>query len=536
MVLPTLKSPSGWEASTREWQASPDWPNAYWARSEEDLLASLRTSPAGLSSVEAAARLRRIGSNNFEDSKTPSAVATLARQFRSPLVAILIFAAIVASFVGSHTEALIIGAIVLASCALGFSQEYVASKAVAALTERIARRVAVERDGTTVSVPVEEVVPGDVVQLSAGNLVPADGVLLEARDLNVSEATLTGETFPVTKETGVSPATAQLTGRHNAVFAGTSVRSGTASMVVVQTGKHTEIAAIAATLARAVPETEFARGIRHFGYLMTEVMLAIVIVVFFANLLLHRPAIDSLLFSLALAVGLTPELLPAIISVTLARGARAMSAGGVIVRRLEAIENLGSMDLLCTDKTGTLTEGVIHLDGCLDCDGASSTEVRLWAQLNASLQTGMANPLDQAIVASVLDHRMSRFEKVDEIPYDFIRKRLSVIVKENGAPGHLMICKGAVNNLVAICSSVRAGTGLLPLDAQQLKAIDDRVRAWCLKGFRVLGLAVRRFPEHPSYRHDDEFEMTFAGFLLFLDPPKPECGPPSRVSQIVASR
>ena len=326
----------------------------------------------------------------------------------------------------------------------------------------------------------------------------------KARDLNVSEATLTGETFPVTKETGVSPATAQITGRRNAVFAGTSVRSGTARMVVVQTGRRTEIAAIAATLARAVPETEFARGIRRFGYLMTEVMLAIVIVVFFANLLLHRPAINSLLFSLALAVGLTPELLPAIISVTLARGARTMSAGGVIVRRLEAIENLGSMDLLCTDKTGTLTEGVIHLDGCLDCDGASSTEVRLWAQLNASLQTGMANPLDQAIVASVLDHRMSRFEKVDEIPYDFIRKRLSVIVKENGAPGHLMICKGAVNNLVAICSSVQAGTGLVPLDAQQLKAIDDRVRAWCLKGFRVLGLAVRRFPEHPSYRHDDE--------------------------------
>ena len=294
----------------------------------------------------------------------------------------------------------------------------------------------------------------------------------------LARQTLTGENIPGDKGDGVSPATAQLTGRHNAVFAGTSVRSGTASMVVVQTGKHTEIAAIAATLARAVPETEFAKGIRHFGYLMTEIMLAIVIVVFFANLLFTGPLIDSLLFSLALAVGLTPELLPAIISVTLARGARTMAADGVIVRRLEAIENLGSMDLLCTDKTGTLTEGVIHLDGCLDCDGESSTEIRLWAQLNATLQTGMANPLDRRSWPCP-GPSDSRFAKVDEVPYDFIRKRLSVDREtENGADlDHLMICKGAVNNLVEICSSVRAGTGLLPLDAQQRRQLIDACSA-----------------------------------------------------------
>ena len=495
---------------------------AYWSAPAETLMSGLRSSPSGLSSGEAQGRLREVGPNAVGRKGRASALVAFARQFRSPLVLILIFAAIVSAFVGEGSEAVIIGIIVLASCALSFTQEYGASKAMEALTARIARKASVLRDGREASVAVGEIVPGDVIRLSAGNLIPADGVLLEARDFNVSEAALTGETFPVVKSPGVAAPDAQIGQRANAVFTGTSVRSGTATMLAVRTGGRTEFAAIAGAIARAAPETEFAKGIRRFGYLMTEIMLVIVILVFFANLLLHRPAIDSLLFSLALAVGLTPELLPAIISVTLARGARAMAGSGVIVRRLDAIENLGSMDLLCTDKTGTLTEGTIRLDGCLDADGADSSDVRLWALLNATLQSGMANPLDEGIAASRdADDDLSTYDKIDEIPYDFVRKRLSVIVRRKDAGEDLLICKGAVENIVEACSSVLAGTGTRPLDERQAKAIDERVQGWCMQGFRVLALAIRRFPSRRSYRREDEADLSLAGFLLFLDPPKP---------------
>ncbi len=494
----------------------------YWSVAAPELAGRLRSRPTGLTSDEADGRLRTAGPNTPAAKAGASMLVVLARQFRSPLVLILIFAAVVSGFVGEGSEAVIIGVIVMASCALSFTQEYGASRAMEALTARIARKAVVLRDGREMSTAVEEIVPGDIVALSAGNLIPADGVLLEARDFNVSEAALTGETFPVVKEPGVSAPDAPVGRRGNAVFTGTSVRSGTARMLVAETGPRTEFAAIAATITRAPPETEFAKGIRRFGYLMTEIMLVIVILVFFANLMLQRPAVDSLLFSLALAVGLTPELLPAIISVTLARGARAMAANGVIVRRLDSIENLGSMDLLCTDKTGTLTEGVIKLDACNGPDGAPSPQTRIWALLNASLQTGMANPLDEAIVAGKAAYEdLTAYAKVDEIPYDFVRKRLTVVVRKGDAPDDLMICKGAAQNIVDICSSVLEGEAVVPLDADRTAAIDGRVQAWSAQGYRVLGLAIRRLPRQEAYRREDEAGFAFAGFLLFLDPPKP---------------
>ncbi|MBN9052414.1 MAG: HAD-IC family P-type ATPase, partial [Rhizobiales bacterium] len=495
---------------------------AYWAVPAQALLAGLDTRRTGLSSEAAKARLREAGPNTISPGRGTSALAAFLRQFRSPLVLILIFAAIVSGFVGEGSEAVIIGVIVLASCVLSFTQEYGASRAMQALTARISPKIVALRDGRETSLAVSDIVPGDIVRLSAGNLIPADGILLEARDFNVSEAALSGETFPVVKAAGLSPPDAQIGQRANAVFTGTSVRSGTASMVVVKTGGNSEFASIAASIAHVAPETDFARGIRRFGYLMTEIMLVIVIVVFFANLLLHRPAVDSLLFSLALAVGLTPELLPAIISVTLARGARAMAANGVIVRRLDAIENLGSMDLLCTDKTGTLTEGVIHLDACKDAAGQDAPEVRLWALLNAVLQTGMANPLDAAIAAGKSEQDdLAGYAKIDEIPYDFIRKRLSVAVRVEGRAEDLLICKGAVQNVVEACSSVLAQGTPVPMDAARARAIDDKVRAWSGQGYRVLGIAIRRFPARQAYGREDEAGLSFAGFLLFLDPPKP---------------
>ncbi|WP_246677758.1 MULTISPECIES: magnesium-translocating P-type ATPase [unclassified Mesorhizobium] len=492
----------------------------YWSIETNDLLLRLETSVSGLASSEAASRLAKFGRNTLASTSTASALAVFARQFRSPLVLILIFAASVSAFVGEGQEAAIIGAIVLASCALSFTQEYGASRATEALKQRISRKAIVLRDGAECLVAAEEIVPGDVIRLSAGNLIPADGIILDARDFNVSEAVLTGETFPAMKTPGRSAPDAALTLRSNAVFTGTSVRSGTATVLAASTGSRTEFASIAAALERQIPETGFARGIRLFGYLMTEIMLAIVILVFFANLLLHRPLIESLLFSLALAVGLTPELLPAIISVTLARGARAMAANGVIVRRLDAIENLGSMDLLCTDKTGTLTEGVIHLDGWLDVDGNTSADILLWARLNATMQTGLKNPLDEAIACTPGEGALlAAFMKVDEIPYDFIRKRLSVVVRTKDADD-LLITKGAVQNVLETCSFVRTAKGLEPLDEMHRAAIDEKFRRWSADGYRVLGLAIRPFEGQKTFSREDEIDLAFAGFLLFLDPPK----------------
>ncbi|TPM18187.1 magnesium-translocating P-type ATPase [Mesorhizobium sp. B2-3-5] len=498
--------------------ASPQ--GAYWSIESSELLQRLQASATGLASAEAEARLAKIGRNSPTSQTSSSALSVFGRQFRSPLVLILIFAAVVSAFVGDGQEAAIIGVIVLASCALSFTQEYGASRATQALKQRISRKAAVLRDNAERSVDAEGIVPGDIVRLSAGNLIPADGVLLETCDFNVSEAVLTGETFPAVKAPGRSAPDAPIAKRSNAVFTGTSVRSGTATMLAVNTGSRTEFASIAAALERNIPETGFAKGIRRFGYLMTEIMLAIVIIVFFANLLLQRPLIESLLFSLALAVGLTPELLPAIIIVTLAKGARAMAANGVIVRRLDAIENLGSMDLLCTDKTGTLTEGVIHLDGWVDVDGNPSADILLWARLNACLQTGLKNPLDEAIAAAQGGgSNQEAFVKVDEIPYDFIRKRLSVVVRGKGADD-LLICKGAVQNVLEACSSVRTAKGSEPLGSEQRDAIEAKFRGWSADGYRVLGVAVREHEKRAHCTRDDEIALDFAGFLLFLDPPK----------------
>ena len=295
------------------------------------------------------------------------------------------------------------------------------------------------------------VVPGDVVLLSAGSLIPADGVVLEAHDFFVNQAVLTGETFPVEKKVAGVPAKASLAERTNCVFMGTSVGSGTAQVLVVKTGKATVFGQIAAHLVLRPPETEFERGIRHFGYLLTQVMLVMVVIVLAINIFLAKPAVESLLFALALAVGLTPELLPAIISITLSQGAQRMAKRGVIVRRLNAIENFGSMDVLCTDKTGTLTEGVVQLDGAFDPEGQPSPAVLRYTFLNSHFQTGLNNPLDIAIntAAQKAGVDISAEQKVDEIPYDFVRKCLSVVTA-NTQGERTLITKGALENIQKI--------------------------------------------------------------------------------------
>jgi Mg2+-importing ATPase len=378
------------------------------------------------------------------------------------------------------------------------------------------------RDGKPQLLPSEQVVPGDVVLLSAGSLIPADGIVLEANDFFINQAVLTGETFPVEKKPGIVPATASLAERTNVVFMGTSVRSGTAQVLIVLTGESTVFGQIAEKLTLRPAQTDFEHGVQKFGYLLTEVMVVMVVLVLAINIFLAKPPIDSLLFALALAVGLTPELLPAIISITLSHGAQEMAKHGVIVRRLNAIENFGSMDILCTDKTGTLTEGVVQLDGAVDLTGQPSPIVLSTTFLNSQYQTGLTNPLDDAVIAAAQKAglKTGAEQKIDEIPYDFVRKSLSVVTA-NPQGQRTLITKGALENILKNCSQVQSAGASQPLDDKTLAGIEQRYSDWSEKGFRVLGVATKSLAgQAASYSAADETGLTLIGFLLFFDPPK----------------
>ncbi|MDH5539490.1 MAG: magnesium-translocating P-type ATPase, partial [Rhizobacter sp.] len=495
---------------------------AYWSHTPARLFADLSAQSEGLATIEAKRRLREHGANSIADEPVTGVLRLALRQFESPLVLILVFGAAVSAVLRQWLDAAIILAVILGSAALGFLQEDRASAAVARLRRRLALTVKVRRDGWPQVLAVRELVPGDVVELSAGNLVPADGVVLEARDFLVSEASLTGESFPVEKHPGVLPADAPIGRRTNAVFLGTSVRSGTAVVLVVHTGEATAYGAVAARLRTTAPATEFARGVQKFGALLVRVMIVMVVFVLGMNQWLGRPWIESLLFAVALAVGLSPELLPAIISVTLSAGARRMAARGVIVRRLEAIENLGSMDVLCTDKTGTLTEGVMTLQTACAPDGIASAEVLRLGYWNAALETGIDNPLDAALVAAGEQAGLGAagLHKVDEIPYDFMRKRLTIVVAPPGSQSHLMITKGAVANVLDTCTQLAVDGKPVLLDDAQRARLDGWFRDQGALGLRVLALATRELAPRSGYSRDDESGMCLVGFVLFLDPPK----------------
>jgi Mg2+-importing ATPase len=342
-------------------------------------------------------------------------------------------------------------------------------------------------------------------------------VLLEANDLHVNQAVLTGESFPVGKEPGVHPPETPLAGRTSCVFLGTNVRSGSARCLVVATGAATAFGSIAHRLALRPPETEFDRGVRRFGYLLTSAMLIMVLLVFVAHVLQGRPRIETLLFSIALAVGLSPELLPAILNVNLARGAEVMSRHGVLVRRLNAIENLGSMDVLCTDKTGTLTEGVVQVEGAYDPTGERADDVLELAAINASLETGLPSPLDDAILKARTPD-LTRLRKRAEIPFDFVRKRVSVVF--DGREGARLVAKGAFHHVLEISDRLPDGS---PLDEARRAALEARYEGWSRSGIRALAVATRDLGDardRASYGREDERELTFRGFVTFLDRPK----------------
>lgn len=488
---------------------------SYWAIEPEELFRRLGSSARGLSAEEARARLAAFGPNELREQRRLSRLRTLLDQVRSPLLLLLFVAVAVSAAMGQHTDAIIVLSIVLLTVGIGFQREYHAQTAAHALRRRVKTRTTVLRNGEPTLVLAEEIVPGDVLQLSAGNLVPADAVVLEATDCYVSEAPLTGETFPVAKQPGLSPPAAPLARRANCVLMGTNVRSGTARCLVVATGPSTQMGTIGRHLVQRRPDTELDKGLRRYGYLLTSAMLAMVLIVFVAHVLRGNAAVETLLFAIALAVGLSPELLPAVLGVNLARGASLMARDGVLVRRLNALEDLGSMDVLCTDKTGTLTTGVVELEGAYDPGGRRSEEVLALGAINAALETGLPSPLDDAILQA-LGPAPSRLLKRAEIPFDFHRKRVSVVAED--AQGIRLVTKGAFHSVLDECTTLVDGGAL---DEAARAPLERRYAEWSRQGVRVLAVACRALPDQPQYTRHDERELAFAGFLAFVDRPKP---------------
>ncbi len=489
---------------------------AAWTIPPTELPQRLGSTEHGLTSAQARDARAQWGPNALEPARRSGAWLLLA-QFRSPIVLVLLAAAVLSFVLGSTSDGVIIVALVFASAGLGFWQEYTATDAVARLLATVQVTARVLRDGAPIDLPPRDIVPGDVLVLAAGDVIAADAVLLEARDLSVDEAAITGESFPADKSIGALAHDTPPAKRSNAIYMGTHVISGTARAMVTATGAASTFGAITRQLATHTDETEFERGVRHFGGFLLEVTLLLVLAIFAGNVYLHRPVLDSLLFAVALAVGLTPQLLPAVIAVNLAHGARRLAALRVIVKHLPSIENLGSMTVLCTDKTGTLTAGTVRIDHAEGIDGGESARVLQLAALNARHATGFDNPIDRAIRALPHDADDS-YRKLDELPYDFHRKRLSVLLAAGDA--RWMVTKGALRRVVDACSHAVDARGDEVDIAAVREAILQRADALADEGFRVLGVAYRTHGLGDAIGPSDEVAMIFAGVLVLGDPPK----------------
>ncbi len=486
-----------------------------------DLVHILNSSLAGLSASEAEAVLKVVGPNQIEAAKPKRLLFAFLERFGNPLVMILLFAAAVSAFTGDLASFVIIAIIVLMSVLLDMTQEYQAQKAADSLRAQVSLTANALRDGKPVEVAATGIVPGDIILLAAGDLVPADSRLVELRDLYVDEALLTGEAYPAEKE--ITPASAtkvpDTAFPSNLLFMGSSVVSGTAKALVVATGRATQLGSIAGGLRKPPPPTAFALGIQKFGMMIVKATAFLVLFVVLINLLFHRPLIESFLFAVALAVGLTPELLPMIVSVTLAHGGLRMAQKQVIVKRQSAINDLGSMDVFCSDKTGTLTEARIQLVREVDLGGRDSSNVMQLAQLNAAFETGLKSPLDEAILAAGKAD-LSDWRKIDEVPFDFERRRVSVLVEGGGR--RLIVVKGAPEDVLRLAAYYDAeGAPSRPLEAEARKTAEATFNRLSAEGYRLLGVAWREVEaarQHASV--PDEADLTFAGFLAFLDPPK----------------
>jgi len=500
----------------------PGAPIPFWQPPLGATFDELLATPAGLGAAEAARRLAVSGPNVLRPRRERAIVLQLLARFANPLIVLLLGAAAISAFTGDKASFVIIACVVVLSVALDFAQEYRAGRAAEQLKHSVALRATVVRDGQPVEITGDQIVPGDVVRLRPGSLVPADGRVIEARDFFVNQSLLTGEPYPVEKHAAdPGPAAADMSAAANAAFMGTSVISGTASMLVCRTGQATALGAISDNLLTKAPATAFEIGIRNFGLLVLRLAITMVLFVLLVNAFFHRPWLESFLFAVALAVGLTPELLPMVVSVTLARGALRMAKERVIVRRLPAVHDLGSIDVLCTDKTGTLTEAQIRLEKHLDPLGRDNARVLELAYLNSSMETGLRNPLDEAILRHT-EVDVSAWTKIDEVQFDFERRRVSVLADDGRQ--RLLVLKGAFEDVLQHSTRYEAGgpTALAPLDAAARRQVTGCFESLSREGFRVLGIAWKETTRDQVHACvSDEDELVFAGFAAFEDPPKP---------------
>jgi P-type Mg2+ transporter len=474
--------------------------------------APLAPPARGLDSAEAARRLAQYGPNDTTPPRR-SVFAEVLPLLGNPLSLVLLVASVLSGVLGEAVDATLIAAMVTLSAGINLAQTWRSQRAADELRLQVAPTATVMRDGQWRELPRGEVVPGDCVQLAAGDLVPADAVLLESRDLHVQQAALTGESLPAEKEvtaTGDDP--------RGTVWLGTSIVSGTAVARVVATGRSTQFGDVVARLAARPPENEFERGLRRFGLLITRTVFVLVLVLLAASLAMHRPPFESLLFAVALAVGLTPEFLPMITTVTLAQGASRMAREHVVVKRLSAIQNLGSIDVLCSDKTGTITLGEMHVEGSYDPAGRPAPRALALARLNGRFETGIRSPLDDAILKAEGVEDDAGWTKVDEVPFDFERRRVSIV----GARGEerLLVTKGAAEGICALATSYEDGGGERATDDAARASWRDWLAAAGAQGLRVLAVARRRVDARPAYRADDERDLVLAGFVTFSDPPR----------------
>jgi ATPase, P-type (transporting), HAD superfamily, subfamily IC len=473
-----------------------------------DLYQKLDATEKGLKTEEAVSRSKEFGYNVLSGVKKQNIILKFLSYFKNPLILILIAASLISGLTGQLKNMIIILSMIFLSVTLNFYQEHKSSKAAEKISKRLAIKAKVLRDGKEIEIETKYIVPGDVIMVSAGDIIPADGKIISADDFFLNEASLTGESLPVEK----------FATENNVIFSGTNVISGYGRFLVTNIGLETEFGKIAQTITRPETENAFEKGIKSFGFLIVRVIAVIVSIIFIINAIMHKGFFDSFLFALAVAVGVTPELLPMIMSVNMAKGAIKMAKGGVLVKRLNSIPTFGSIDLLCTDKTGTLTEDKVTVIKHVDIYGTDSDSVFKSAYINGYFETGIKNILDKAILEhTTID--LSDYKKVEEIPYDFNRKRSSVFSEYQGVI--TMVTKGAPEELFKICSSYIDKGEVKLFTNDTLKAAKKTHDELSSQGFRILAIAEKTIKEKKDkYNYDEESNLILQGFMVFYDPPK----------------
>lgn len=493
----------------------------FWSYDLNDILRQLNTGKDGLSSREAEGRIDKYGQNILEERKSSSNIEMFINQFKNPIIIILIFAAVLSIFLKDYSDGIIILIIIMISAFLSYNHESKANNAVKKLLSSVSVKSSVLRDGKFEEIDNAMLTVGDIINVKTGDMIPADCLIIEENSLSMDESSLTGETFPVEKNPQRISADTALSNRKNSLWMGTHVISGLGKAVIVNLAKDSEFGKITASLDEKDSDTDFEKGIRDFGNLILHVTTLLIGLIFVFNIILDKPFLESFMFALALSVGLTPQMLPAIISVNLSQGAKRMSEQGVIVKKLNAIENFGSMTVMCSDKTGTITQGKVKLDAALDCNGKKSDNICKLAAINSYFQEGYANPIDKAILDANTND-FSKYEKLFEIPYSFEFKLLSVMVRTDRdfSGRNIMVTKGALTNVLDVCetyeSSDKTGGGIEEVKSRILDLFDK----YSSQGYRVLGLAYKFIEDGTDIQKQKAEDMVFAGLLLFIDPLK----------------